>query len=60
MERMYDKLVELLASDDPFATFDTLAFLIGEKNAVFFCRDHLTDVPHRPPPVKRTSDDGFD
>lgn len=59
MERMYDKLVELLASDDPFVTFDTLTFLIGEKNAGYFCRKHL-NVHYRPPPVKSTSNDGLD
>jgi hypothetical protein len=36
--RMHSTLCSKLASDDPFAPYDSLCFLLGEKNAYFFCK----------------------
>jgi hypothetical protein len=51
---IYDNLVYLLDSDDPFAPFDTLTFLIGEKNARYFCKTHL-GYHYRPSEVEPES-----
>jgi hypothetical protein len=53
-EMIYDKLVALLDSDDPFSPFDTLTFLIGEKGARQYCGKHL-GYPLRPSPEDGTS-----
>ena len=53
MHNLHDKLVEKLDSDDPFAPFDALCFLIGHKNATAFCKGPL-GFPLRPP-SERTS-----
>ena len=55
---IYDKLVELLNADDPFAPFDTLTLLIGDTGARYFCGEHLGFF-QRPKPVLSSSCHGF-
>jgi hypothetical protein len=59
IESIYAKLVELLGADGPFAPFDTLTFLMGEKNARSFCDENL-NFHYRPPPVQSGSHDDVD
>jgi hypothetical protein len=54
VDMIYDKLVTLLDSDDPFSPFDTLTFLIGEKGAKHYCGKHL-GYPCRPSLEEGTS-----
>ena len=52
---MYHSLKSFLDSDDPYAPYDSLSFLIGHKNAAFFCTQNNANFSCRPPPIPTSS-----